>query len=195
MKMAKAWLWLILCLALIGSHHNVLGEEAMSVNRFREIVAQAGDHVPLIAPLVSIPIWTNAIISNVMTSASGKVYRETLPESVHTIGGKYVVYTTWSKNFPQPFNSVLAYDANVDALRVYTLLKDGHGEDRLTAGTVDYDFANKTYTINLTYGDGFQKTTHGTYTLSESVSRSEITQNGVHLLSIDIVTRAVVPDK
>jgi hypothetical protein len=167
----------------------------MTPAQFRGIVGAQGDEVPLAPRLASVPFWTHAIISNVMTYASGKVFREELTLSARTVGGKYVVFTVQSKFYHQPMNSILAYDEKVSALKVYGLYGNGHGDDIVTEGTAVYDYAKKTYTITSSYGEGFKETTTGSYTDTEDFAKTVVSKEGILFMTREVKTRPFVSGK
>ena len=166
-----------------------LSQETMTPVRFREIVGAAGDAVPLAPQLAAVPFWTNATISNVMTYASGKVFREELTQTVRTVGGKYVVFTVQSKFYNQPMNSILAYDQKASALKVYGLYGDSNAGDIVTEGTAVYDFAKKTYTITSSYGDSFTETTTGSYTDTKDSAKTVVYKGGVLFMTREVKTQ------
>jgi hypothetical protein len=172
-----------------------LSQEPMTPARFREIVGTPGDAVPLAPQLAAVPFWTNAVVSNVMSYASGKVFREELTQAARTVGGKYVVFTVQSKFYNQPMNSILAYDEKASALKVYGLYGDGHAGDIVTEGTAIYDYAKKTYTITSSYGDGFKETTTGSYTDTEDSAKTVVYKDGVLFMTREDKTRPIVAGK
>ena len=170
-------------------------QETMTPARFHEIVGLPGDAVPLAPQLAAVPFWTNATISNVMTYASGKMFREELTQTARTVGGKYVVFTVQSKFYNQPMNSILAYDEKASALKVYGLYGDGHAGDIVMEGTAIYDYAKKTYTITSSYGDGFKETTTGSYTDKEDSAKTVMYKGGVLFMTREVKTRPLVAGK
>ena len=171
------------------------GQEPMTPGRFRDIVNSPADAVPLVPQLAAVPFWTNAIVSNVMTYASGKVYREETPLTAHTVGGKYIVFTVQSKFYHQPMTSLLAFDEKASMLKSYGLYGDSHDANIVTEGTVVYNYAKQTYTISSSYGDGFKETTVGSYTDAEDTARTEVYRNGLFFMSHDVVTRPAISRK
>ena len=172
-----------------------LSQETMSPARFREIVGMPGDAVPLAPQLAAVPFWTNAVVSNVMTYASGKVFREEMTQTARTVDGKYVVFIVQSKFYNQPMNSILTYNAKASALKVYGLYGNGPGGDIVTESTAVYDFAKKTYTITSSYGDGFKETTTGSYTDTEDSAKTVGYKEGVLFMTREVKTRPIVAGK
>jgi hypothetical protein len=172
-----------------------LNQEIMTPNRFREIVVMPGDFQPLAPQLVLVPFWTNAIVSNVMTYESGKVFKEDMNMIAKTVGGKYVVFTVNSKFYNQPMSSILAYDGKASTLKVYGLYGDGKGEDILTEGVAVYDYAKKTYSITSSYGDGFNEITTGSYTATEDSAKTVVEKNGSLFMTQEVKTYPNVTTK
>lgn len=161
----------------------------MTPTRFREIVNSPSDTLPLIPQLAVVPFWTNAVITNVMTYASGKVVQEEMTLAGHTVNGKYVVFTVQSKAYSQPINAILAFDEKSSALKTYGLYGDGHGGEIVTEGTAVYDYARKTYTITSSYGDGFNETTKGSYTDAQDFAKTVVYKDGTLFMTRETTTR------
>jgi hypothetical protein len=178
-----------------GTNVTLSIQEPMTPARFQEIVSAPGDVVPLIAPLAAAPFWTNAVATNVMTYASGKIFKEVMTVTAHTVGGQYVVFTAYSSFYQQPMQTIFGYDAKALVLTTYGLYGDGHGGNIVTEATVVYDFDKQTYTMNSSYGDGFKKTTTGSYTDTEDVTKTVVYKNGALFVTHEIVTRPVLPTK
>lgn len=179
----------------LSNNATSVSQEAITPARFREIVAAQGDAVPRIPQLASVPFWTNATISNVMTYATGKVFQEELTQTARTVSGRYVVFTVLSKFYNQPMNAILAYDETASALKVYGLYGNGQGGDIVTEGTAVYDYAKKTYTITSSYGDSFKETTTGSYTEAEDSAKTVVYKDGVLFMTREVKTRPFVPEK
>lgn len=171
------------------------GQEPMTPARFRQIVNSPGDAIPLVPQLAAVPVWTNAVASNVMTYASGKMFEEVMTQTARTVGGKYVVFTAQSQFYHRSMNAILAFDDKVAALKVYGLYGDNHGGDIVTEGTVVYDFAEKTYRINSSYGEGFKETTHGSYTETEDIAKTVVYKNGALFMTRQTRTQPVNSNK
>jgi len=180
---------------LLSTNAASLNLETMTPARFREIVGTPGDAVPLAPQLAAVPFWTNAVVSNVMTYASGKVFQEEMTQTARTEGGKYVVFTVQSKFYNQPMNSILAYDEKASALKMYGLYGNGPAGDIVMEGTAAYDYAKKTYTITSSYGDGFKETTTGSYTDKEDSAKTVVYKDGVLFMTREVKTRPIVAGK
>jgi hypothetical protein len=178
-----------------GTNVVSLNQEIITPSRFREIVGMPGDSQPLEPQLVLVPFWTNAIVSNVMTYESGKVFKEEMNMTAKTVGGKYVVFTVYSKFYNQPMNSILAYDEKASILKSYGLYANGHGEDIVTEGVVAYNYAKKTYGITSSYGDGFNEITTGSYTATEDSAKTVVKKNGSLFMTQEVKTYPNVTTK
>ncbi|MEI7809755.1 MAG: hypothetical protein WCJ07_14855 [Verrucomicrobiota bacterium] len=185
----------IIGLALLFATSLGFGQEAMTPGRFRDIVNSPADAVPLVSQLAAVPLWTNAVVSNVMTYASGKVFSEEMTQTARTVGGRYVVFTVQSKFYNQPMNALLVFDEKTAALKTYGLYRDSHGDDMMTEGTVVYNYAKKTYTITSSFGAGFNETTTGSYTDTEDHANSKVYQSGALFMSREVVTRPFISKK
>jgi hypothetical protein len=182
-----------LAISCLGFQLAVQGQtnpEAMTPERFRELVAMRGDSFPLVTQLDALPFWTNAVVSNVMTYASGKVVREEMTQTARTLRGQCVVFTVQSKFYNQPVNAILAYDDKASALKIYGLYANEHGGDMVTEGTVKYDSKRKTYTIVSAYDD-FKETTTGSYTDTEDVAKTVVYKDGALFMTREVITRPV----
>ena len=110
--------------------------------------------------------------------------------TAHAVGGKYIVFEFYSQFYHQTMNSILGYDAKARALKTYGLYGDGHGGNRVTEGTVVYDYARKTYTITSAYDD-FKETTTGSYTDTEDVAKTVAYKDGALFMTREVTTRPV----
>lgn len=147
--------------------------------------------MPLSEPLSSLPLWSKVVASNVVTYATGQVIAEEMQGSVHTVEGKYIVYSVDSQFYHQTLRSIAAYDAKASAIKVYCLYGDGQGGNRVTEGTLISDFAKKTYTITSRYDD-YQESTTGSYTDTEDVSKTLVYKSGGLFLTRELITRRVI---
>jgi hypothetical protein len=159
----------------------------MTPARFQEIVSTPSDTVPLVRELASVPFWTNAIVSNVMTFASGKIFREEMLLITCTVAGKYIVFSVQSKFYNQTMRALLTYDAKAAMLKSYGYYADDHGRPVVTEAAIIYDFSNKTYTMASSYGD-FRETTTGSYTEAEDTARTTVYKNGKLFMTREVKT-------
>ena len=159
----------------------------MTPARFREIVSASGDTVSLMPELGRVPYSTNAVVSNVMTYASGKIFREGMAQTAHTVAGKHIVFTVESKFYHQTMRAIATYDAKAAVLKSYGLYSDQNGRDVVTEATVIYNYTNKTYTMASSYGD-FKETTTGTHTDTEETSKTVTYKNGELFMTREVQT-------
>jgi hypothetical protein len=160
------------------------GQETMTPELFRQIVATPGDVLPLPSQITSAsPIWTNATASVVMKYQTGKVFTETIKVTAKTVGGKYVVFTALSQFYKQPISSILTYDAKAAAVKTYALYGD-----TLTFSTSVIDYDKKIYAENSTYGDGFNEITVGSYSDTEESERTIVYHNGGFSMTREVKT-------
>ena len=95
--------WLALVVALFALSPLVQAQETMTVEKFREIASSPGDNVPLDPKLLAVgPILTNASITVDVNYADGRTFKETIPGSLKTIKGKYIVTTVKSSLYQKP---------------------------------------------------------------------------------------------
>jgi hypothetical protein len=178
----------IVGLVLLFSTAFAFGQESMTPARFRGIVNAPGDAVPLLPQLAAAPFWTNSVVSNTMSYATGRVFREVMTQTARTVGGKYVVFTVQSQLYNQPMNAIMGFDEKVAALKIYGLFSGKNGGDVVTEGTAVYDYAKKTYIITSSYGDGFKETTTGSYTDKEDFAKTVVYKNGSLFMTRETTT-------
>lgn len=167
------------------------GQEKMTPARFREIVSSPGDSLPLDPKLAAAgPLWTNATVSFSLNYESGKTFQAIASASSKTLGGKYVVTTVYAPSFKQPVDTIMTYDKAVSAYRVWAV----QGEAVLE-GRIVYDIEKKLYAMNSAYGDGITELGVGSYTATESTSRTWMFTNGVLFCTRESKTTPVIKSK
>jgi hypothetical protein len=124
--------------------------------------------------------------SFVLKYPSGKVLAEDLLTTTKTIGGKYIVYDSFSKIQNQELHSVLACDEKAGTLKVYSL-----SGDVLIHSDVSYDASKKTYTVKSAYGDGITEETSGWYSDTIQCSHTVVSQHGELIMNRDATNRPV----
>lgn len=182
------YLFYIAGYALLVAVGSGCGQQGMTPAHFREIVKAPGDAVPLIPAMTSLPYWTNAAGSNVMTYADGRVVHEQLSQTARTVRGQYVVFNIYSQLNRDWMNSIMAYDEAAKAVKVYGLYTDIRGRDMLTAGTITYDRAKGTYRETSAFGNGFREITDGVHTAARDSAKSMVYQGGRLVLSREATT-------
>lgn len=179
----------VFLLGLLFATGTALGQEQMTPARFREIAAAPGDSTPLRPQLAAAgPLWTNAMVSVVLTYQSGKVFKEEMTQTAKTIGGKYIVYTVQSNFYHQPMTSIATYDDEASALKTYGLFGETIAE-----GTLVYDSPKRIYAESSAYGDGFKETTVGSYSDTEDSAKSLVYQNGILVMTREAKRHPVKP--
>jgi hypothetical protein len=174
-------LFLLLTLAVPGCG------QKMTPTRFHELLDSPGDDVPL-SPLITngAPRWSTSMTTFVLKYASGKVLAEDLLTTTKTIGGKYIVYDSYSKIQNRELRSVLACDGQAGTLKIYSLYGDA-----LIHSDVIYDAKTKTYRVRLAYGDGFTEETTGWYSDKIDCSHTVVSQHGGLIMNRDATNRPV----
>lgn len=172
------------------------GQESMTPERFREIVATPGDKVPLQPKLAGgTPLWTNAMVTAVLKYQSGKTFKEEGAQTSRTIRGKFVVFTGQSQYYHRQMSTILTFDEMASAVKLYGLFGDGHGGDLVTEATIVYDYDKKIYASSCEYGDGFKELTVGSYSDRESSDRTLVYKNGVLFLTREVTAKAISGNK
>jgi hypothetical protein len=182
------WLWLLVSTGPLLAAQET---ETMTPARFQEIVSTPCDTVPLASELASVPFWTNAVVSNVMTYASGKVVREEMTQTACTVAGKYIVFSVQSRFYNRTMHAIATYDVKAAALKLYGFYSDEHGRDVVTEATIVYDYTKKTYTITSSYG-AFRETTTGSYTGTEDTAKTVVYKDGELFMTREVKTRQLL---
>jgi hypothetical protein len=180
-RMTVCTLLLSLTFAVVCS-----GQE-MTPERFRELVDRPGDNVPL-SPIITngAPRWSVSMTTFALKYPSGQVLSEDLLTTTKTIGGKYIVYDSYSKIQNRELRSVLECDEKAGTLKIYSLYGDA-----LIHSDVTYDARAKTYTVKLAYGDGFTEEATGWYSDKIDCSHTVVKQRGVLIMNRDATNRPV----
>jgi hypothetical protein len=159
-------------------------QEPVTAGRFREIVSAPGDTVPLSTKLAAAgPLWTNATIRITLAFADGRTFKEEIAATSKTVAGKYVVTRVASKFYKQPMDSVMTYDERASAYKVWALFGD-----TVTEGRMVYDLQKKIFAMNSAYGDGFTELGIGSYSDTESSSRTSVFKDGVLFCTREAIT-------
>jgi hypothetical protein len=129
----------------------VQAQETMTVQKFREIASSPGDNVPLDPKLLAVgPIFTNASITVDVKYADGHTFKETIPGSLKTIKGKYIVTTVKSALYEKPMDSITAYDEKAGCYKYWGLFGDSIAE-----GLMVYDTDKKIYSTYSSFASGW----------------------------------------
>jgi len=158
-------------------------EEPITVERFREIAATPGDSVPLNDKLRITPVWTNSVISLSLKYNDGKAFQEKLTATTKTVAGKYIISSVQSKFLPKPIDSILSYDENARRYKVW-----GLAEGKIVEGTMIFDLDKKTFATQAAYGDGLTELGLGSFSDTETSSRTFVYKNGTLLNTREMKT-------
>ena len=180
-RIAAYCLFLLLALAMAGYGQTMTGEQ------FDKLVSTPGDNVPL-SPILAncFPHWSNSVSSTVLKYASGKVVNDDMQVTSKTIGGKYIVYSMWSKFYNQEMQSILAYDEKSGALKSYMRYGDELVESHFVC-----DIKTRTYAEKSAYGDGFTITTTGCCSDTGDGAHSVVYQHGALFVTRDATNHPV----
>jgi hypothetical protein len=167
------------------------GQEKMTLARFREIVSSPGDSEPLNPKLAAAgPLWRNATVSFSLRFEGGKTFQATADATSKTVRGKYVVTTVNAPSFKQPADTIMTYDEAVSAHRVWAV----QGET-IIEGRIVYDVEKKLYAMSSAYGAGLTELGVGSFSTTESTSRTWMFTNGVLFCTRESKTTPVTKSK
>jgi hypothetical protein len=180
-RTAAYCLFLLLPLAMAGCR------QKMSQKQFDELFATSGDNVPL-SPILAncFPHWSNSVSSTVLIYASGKVVNDDMQVTSKTIGGKYIVYSMWSRFYNQEMHSILAYDEKSGVLKAYMPYGDELVESHFVC-----DVKTRTYSEKSAYGDGFTISTTGFCSDTGDSAHSVVYQHGALFMTRDATNHPV----
>ena len=167
-------IFLITCVAF--------SQEAMTLGRFRRLVATRGDTNALRRELAFLPFWTTSKCSVTMKYQDGRIFKEESTQTAKTIEGKYVVFSTESKIYKQTINSIAVYDDKASAIQLWGLYGD-----TLAKETLVFDPEKKINAGTSTYGD-FTEISVGSSTANETSDHALVYRNGVLFMTRDIKT-------
>lgn len=167
------------------------GQEEMTLTRFREIVSSPGDNAPLSPKMAAAgPLWTNATVSFSLKFEGGKTFQATAAETSKTVRGKYVVTTVNAPSFKQPAETITTYDEAVSVHKVWAV----QGET-IIEGRIVYDVDKKLYAVSSAYGAGVTELGVGSFSTTESTSRTWMFTNGVLFCTRESRTTPVIKSK
>lgn len=153
----------------------VWGQASVTVAWFNEIAATAGDNVPLNSKLAAVgPVWTNATISISIKYEDGRSFEEEVPLTCKTVQGKYIVTTIYPQNNQKPTNTVVTYDDKTSSYKIWAMSRE-----KIIEGQLIYDLRKKLYAVHSARSDGVTELGVGSYSDTESSSRTFIYKDGV----------------
>jgi hypothetical protein len=179
-------LLIVAALALSSPAH---AQEKMTAENFREIAASPGDDLPLDAKLLAVgPLWTNVTVTIDLTYADGKKFHETIPGSLRTVKGKYIVATVNSALYKQPVNTITAYDETTTCYKSWGLYGDMLTE-AITVFTPDF----KTCSIYSAFGEGSWELGVGSSTETKKWTHTLVMKNSVLFCTRDVTSVPAKP--
>ncbi len=154
-----------------------VAEEAMTPERFREIVAKPADAAPP-AEFAKLPgaDWKKTKVTITCVYADGRNFSETVIQTGKYVGGAYSVSSCYSDAYKTSLHCIGAYDAKTGRYKSWNLVGD-----TLVEGSTRFDFAKKTCVTTSTYTQGedrFAESSHGAYADDIFIDTCIIVKNG-----------------
>jgi hypothetical protein len=160
------------------------GQEQMTLERFRKIVATPGDTNALRPQLASLPFWRNAKCSIALRYQDGRTFNEECDSRAKTVEGRYIVYSLDSQYYKQTMYSITGYDENASTIRDWGLFGD-----TVTEATVVFDPAHKVSAWTSSYGSGFMEISVKSYSDQEMTAHDLVYTNGILFMTRDVKVR------
>src|SRR5215469_16532361 len=164
-------------------------QEAMTLERFRQLAAAPGDTNALRPELGSLPFWKASKCSVTMKYQDGKTFKEECSQTARTIDGKYIVFSTESKFYKQTINSVAEYDDKASVIRLWGLYGGA-----LAKETLVFDPEKKINAATSTYGD-FMEISVGSSTPNGISDHALVYKDGILFMTRDVKTVPQESDK
>ena len=149
-------------------------QEAMTVERFKSIVATPGDAEPLRAELAILPLWPHSKTSMSLTYADGRRFDEECVVAAKTVQGKYIVISLDSKLYKQTMHSITGYVEKGKTVKDWGLF----GET-LTEAAVIVDPEKKVRASTASLGNGLTELPLSCFSDQEASSRGAVYKDGV----------------
>jgi len=183
-----------LCACLLLLIVEIACSQEMTPERFRQLVATAGDTNALRPELAALPFWRDAKCSITMKYQDGKIFKEDCTQTAKTIAGRYIVFSMDSQYYKQTMYAVAGYDEKASAIRQWGLFGD-----TLTEATMIFDPKTKVSASTARYGDGFMEICAGICSDTEMTDHTVVYKDGVLYMTRDAKTcpataRKVEPD-
>ncbi len=157
------------------------GQEQMTPEHFRALVATTGDSKPLRPELAPLPHWKSAKCRVTLNFQDGRVFKEEMPQTAKTIDGNYIVFSADSQFYKQRMHSIVGYDDTAHAIKQWALF----GET-LTEETMLYDFDKKISASTSRYAGGFMEITVASFSEKELSGRALAYKDGVLYLTREV---------
>jgi hypothetical protein len=151
----------------------------MTLEEFNTLVAAPGDTNALRAELAVFPFWKVAKCSTTFKLPDGRVFTEESVATTKTVGGKFIVWSMESQYLKQSLRAVIAYDEKASAIKSW-----GIAGGALAVGTVVLDPEKRLVASSCAHGE-FLEISVGSYSVTESFSRTSVYKNGVLSLMRD----------
>jgi hypothetical protein len=171
-----------ICLAILVTGA-AWGQEAMTAEQFKKLVATPGDTNALRLELASLPFWRNAKCSVTMKYQDGKIFKEECSETAKTVGGRFIVFSMDSQYYKQPMHAIAGYDEKASAIRLWGLFGD-----TLTESTMIFDLERKISASTGTYAGGFMEISVGSYSDKETSDRTLVYKDGILFMTREVKT-------
>jgi len=149
------------------------GSGGLTPESFNRLVAAPGDATPLNPKLAALPLWTNAVVHLVLTYVDGRKVVEDIPQTAKTVQGRYVVFSTESKLYKSTMYSVLTYDTQASAFKIWALFGNV-----ITEGLSVVNFDKHIVATTSYYVGGFTELSVGSFSERESSERTFIYKDG-----------------
>jgi hypothetical protein len=180
---------LLLCVTFLLSVC-VSGQESMTAERFRSIVASRGDTNALRRELAVLPFWRNTKTEITLKYQDGKTFKEECIGSAKTVGGRYIVFSMESQFYKQTMLAITGFDERANAIRQWGLFGD-----TVTEGTVVVDPEKKVSAWTSAYGDGYTEIQVSTYSDTEATDHALVYKQGVLFMTRDAKTYPISEPK
>lgn len=164
------------------------GQEAMTAERFKSIVATPGDGEALRPELAVMPLWRYSKTSITMKFQDGTTVDEECVATAKTVQGKYIVVSLESKFYHQTMHAITGFDDKALAVRNWGLFGDV-----VTEATVVVDAEKKISASSASYGDGLTELSVSSYSDREASDRALVYKHGV-LFMTRVAKTHPIPD-
>ncbi|MBN8458419.1 MAG: hypothetical protein J0M04_11345 [Verrucomicrobia bacterium] len=168
--------FLVLLYSLLHLVSVVVGQDVMTVAKFKELVAAPGDTEPLLPELADPPVWPRSRCVSTMKFTDGRSVEEECTTTRKSIGGEFIVESFNSKFYGRQMHSIIGYDRKARAHRQWSLYGD-----KLIGSIVIFDAKKKVAAATITDGK-FLELGVSSFSDREICFRVEVFKNGVLFL-------------
>ena len=163
----------------------VSAQEAMTPERFKQLIAAPGDTNALRPELASLPFWKTSKCSMTMKWQNGKIFKEDCLQTAKTVEGKFIVFGLDSKFYNQTNYAIAEYDGRASAIRLWGLYGD-----TLIFSTMVFDRERKISAATSSYAD-FMEISVGSSSTNEMSDHTLVYKDGVLFMTRDFTSRAI----